>query len=179
MAFRFIISKASKVIFKGLYVSMMALGAISIDGYVLAEEAQYFEKDNFNKFGYHLVRHFWNNVKNQNVRGYSKQIGAQFTGLNTSGEYDRKDQISGLENLILTDFTFQNLKTVRYENTLVIAYDFYAEGEEVTSGPSIDVWNLKDNRWNLISHSYVPFESDELKTKCGCGWKKKNKDRNQ
>lgn len=177
MAFDFIISKASKSLFKGLYFSIMALGAISMPCDVQAQESQYSDKELCNKFGYHLTHHFWSDVKHKNVKAYSKQIASQFKGLNISGDYDKRDQITGLENLSLTDFSLENLKISRYATTLVVTYDFHAEGEGVTSGPSIDVWNLKDNSWKLVSHSYAPFADEELDVKCGCGWKRKNKDR--
>jgi hypothetical protein len=115
-------------------------------------------QDSAQRLARHLVVHFWEKVKHQDVEGYSKQIACPFLGLNISGHYDRDDQISGLEGLTVSTFEIRNLVAERYDDSLVISYDFYAQGAGITSGPSIDVWQQEGHHWQIVSHSYVPFE---------------------
>ncbi len=107
--------------------------------------------------GYHLVHSFWESVMRQDVESYSHKLSHNFQGLNTDGIYNRHDQITGLSGLTVTSFQLENLKTSRSGKTLVISYDFYATGDGIVSGPSIDVWQKCDKTWKQISHSYVPF----------------------
>lgn len=110
------------------------------------------------KRGEALVRRFWNSVERQDIKAYSEAIDCTFRGLNTAGIYNRDDQIAGLSSLTVTAFELRNLVSEKHGKTLVISYDFYAVGEGIVSGPSIDVWYQVCDGWKLISHSYVPFE---------------------
>lgn len=107
--------------------------------------------------GYRLVNRFWTHVMKQDVRAYSNMLACNFQGLNIDGIYNRQDQITGLSSLSVTSFQLKNLTTSRSGKTLVISYDFYATGDGIVSGPSIDVWHKSGKTWKQISHSYVPF----------------------
>jgi hypothetical protein len=115
--------------------------------------------ENSQELGEQLVTKFWRDVKYQRVNAYSELIALNFRGLSISGHYNRNDQISGLENLTVSEFQLRRLRVSQFGNTLVISYNLVAEGEGITSGPSLDVWKQrKCGEWRLISHSYVPFE---------------------
>jgi hypothetical protein len=109
------------------------------------------------KVGYRLVHGFWKSVMEQDVRRYSRELDCSFQGLNLDGIYNRDDQIEGLSSLTVTSFELHNLCTACHGKTLVVSYDFYATGEDIVSGPSIDVWQKTCAGWKQISHSYVPF----------------------
>ncbi len=137
------------------------LFCISSCGYLAAAQARVkSEKIDTQAIGYHLVNSYWKNVMQQDVASYSSKIACNFQGLNTHGIYTRENQITGLSNLTVTAFTLSNLTTSRFGKTLVISYNFYATGEGIVSGPSIDIWHKCGKKWKLISHSYVPFTSD-------------------
>lgn len=114
-------------------------------------------KDHTQKIGEKLVCSFWKSVERQDIQAYSNAIDDTFQGLNQGGIYNREDQIMGLSGLTVTAFELQNLKAARHGKSLVISYDFYALGEGIVSGPSIDVWHDTCEGWKLISHAYVPF----------------------
>ncbi len=107
--------------------------------------------------GYHLVNSFWNSVMKQDIGKYSSKLACNFQGLNIDGIFNRQEQIAGLSSLTVTSFYLSNLTTSRSGETLVISYDFYATGNGIVSGPSIDVWQKCGKKWKQISHSYVPF----------------------
>lgn len=111
------------------------------------------------ELGRKLVTRFWTDVEEQNVKGYSRQMTPNFQGLNIHGIFNRQDQIDGLQNLTVTHFELRNLFAAIYNcDTLVISYDFVAEGEGIVSGPSLDTWCKVRGQWKLVNHSYVPFE---------------------
>ena len=122
-----------------------------------AQRTQKMENSRDETTGYHLVNSFWNSVMKQEVRVYSCKLACNFQGLNIDGIFDRQDQIAGLSSLTVTSFQLNNLTTSRSGKTLVISYDFYATGDGIVSGPSIDVWQKGGKTWKQISHSYVPF----------------------
>lgn len=155
------------VFYKSLMIknmSYLALLAILLMG-VLPVHAREHEgssashEESTEKLAMALVAKFWKEVEHQNVEGYSKLLAIGFQGLNISGHYNRNDQISGLEGLTVTKFKLKNLIAARYLDTLVISYDFLAQGTGVTSGPSIDIWHQEKCHWELVSHSYVPFQA--------------------
>ena len=143
------------IIFK-LCLSLMVLGTVTLTPAPLLS-LSIFDFVTPEAFGKALVTNFWNQVVQQDVKGYSFLIAKNFQGLNTDGVYNRDDQISGLQGLTVTSFTLENVFVAKYHRTLVISYDFIAEGEGIVSGPSIDVWHDRDGHWKLVSHSYVPF----------------------
>ncbi len=122
-----------------------------------AQAANKSENSQNQAIGYHLVNSFWNSVMQQDVRSFSSKLACNFQGLNIGGTYNRQDQITGLSTLTVTSFHLTNLTASRCGKTLVISYDFYAMGNGIVSGPSIDVWYKCGKRWKQISHSYVPF----------------------
>lgn len=152
------------MIFNVFFATVMAVGAISSTssleglstwhhGGDLSDHEEYSPKE----IGKKLVNEFWRDVKYQRVKAYSNLIAHDFKGLNEGGHYDREDQIAGLEGLTVTEFDIRRLTAARYGKTLVISYNFVAEGTGITSGPSIDVWREINNEWFIVSHSYVPF----------------------
>lgn len=137
--------------------SVLLLSNVFICQAVQAKECCGTSERSTQKLAKHLVDKFWNDVKRQDVHAYSHLLAARFQGLNTSGHYNKEDQISGLEGLTVTSFKIKNLIASRYGKTLVISYDFLAEGQGIVSGPSTDIWHKKKCQWKLVSHSYVPF----------------------
>lgn len=150
--------------FNALCASMMAFGVFfvgnSIEAYSIlhhgGDESDHEEKSP-KEMGKKLANQFWRDVKHQRVHAYSELIAHDFKGLNESGPYNRNDQIEGLEGLSVTEFDIRHLSAAQYGDTLVFSYYFVAEGEGITSGPSIDVWQRVKGKWLLVSHSYVPF----------------------
>lgn len=138
--------------------SIMSLGTLSASKPKDARKELKSSKKSSQRLGFTLVNHFWEEVEEQDVNAYSELLAPHFQGINVDGIYTRSEQISGLEGLTVTSFTITNLIAARYCNTLVVSYDFTAEGDGVTSGPSIDIWEEKDHEWKLISHSYVPYQ---------------------
>ncbi len=155
----------SKILFSSLIALGVFIGGNALEGSSLSH---YHDKnsdcraEDSQELGEYLVNKFWRDVKYQRVNAYSELIARGFKGLNIFGHYDRNDQISALQNLTVTVYDLRRLRVSRFGNTLVIAYNFYAEGENITSGPCIDVWKRRNcgSEWLLISHSYVPFEGD-------------------
>lgn len=139
---------------------MLTLSSLFISPEIQAHECSGHESSEpfFNEIGTQLVTQFWNDVENQDVKAYSHKLACSFQGLNTNGIYDRNDQITGLENLTVTDFLLVNVVSAWHHGTLVVSYEFFAEGTGIVSGPSIDIWQKTTcGSWKLISHSYVPF----------------------
>lgn len=147
----------ARVAVKTVALGFCALGTLCFVPSVHASEQQQNAEYSNHKLANTLVHRFWRDVEEQDVAGYSRQIALRFQGLNISGHYDRDEQIAGLESLTVTKFKIKNLSAAKYEDTLVVSYDFLAKGEGVTSGPCIDVWFHRNGEWKLISHSYVPF----------------------
>lgn len=143
---------------KLLFTFLCVLGSFSINIAHSHESTCKCPKAEFSqKLGRILVQRFWKDVENQNVRAYSDQFDDTFQGLNLEGIYNKASQIEALKNLTVTSFKLKKLISVRHENTLVISYDFYAQGEGIVSGPCIDIWVKKGKEWKQVSHSYVPF----------------------
>lgn len=151
------VQKAANTLGMAFCTSLLAIGALCICQPGYASKWSSSSEKSTRTLARHLVTEFWNDVKEQEVTAYSKQISNRFQGLNTSGHYNKDEQIAGLQGLTVTAFTLNHIVAARYKDTLVIAYDFLAEGVGIVSGPSIDIWHKKKCRWNLISHSYVPF----------------------
>lgn len=151
-----VIHKVAGTYHKGLSMFMFVIGMLCMNQTALAHECS--DHSSSEHLATELVHQFWNDVKRQNVEAYSRLISSDFQGLNTDGIYNRKNQISGLEGLTVRSFSIQNLTAARYDNTLVISYDFVARGRGIVSGPSIDVWHKRKYKWKLVSHSYVPFK---------------------
>lgn len=143
----------------GLLAFMLVIAALFTSNDLQAQHnsSQGSSTEFFNEIGERLVTQFWTDVENQDVAAYSKLIACSFQGLNIEGVYNRDDQIEGLENLTLTAFYLENVVAAWHNGTLVVSYNFFAEGDGVVSGPSIDVWQKTACGWKLISHSYVPF----------------------
>lgn len=147
----------ARVTLKTVALGLCAMGTLCLTPAMHAGNKQENLEQLNHKLASTLVHRFWHDVEEQNVAGYSSKIALRFQGLNISGHYNRADQISGLENLTVTKFKIKNLLAARYDDTLVVSYDFLAKGEGITSGPCIDVWFHRNSEWKLISHSYVPF----------------------
>lgn len=150
-------SFAARVAVKTVTLGLCAMGTLCLTPDVHGGEKQENVEYLNHKLASTLVHRFWRDVQHQDVAGYSSQLALRFQGLNIQGHYDRNEQIEGLENLTVTKFKIKNLHAARYDDTLVISYDFLAKGEGITSGPSIDVWFHRNSEWKQISHSYVPF----------------------
>lgn len=138
-----------------LFGSIVALGVLSSSQMAYADNES--NKD-VEKLAKRLVNQFWTDVKLAKVKSYSRLLAHHFQGINTSGVYTRKQQIAGLQSVTVTAFTITKLIASKFGNTLVISYDFTAQGQGIVSGPSIDVWHKKGHEWKQISHSYVPFQ---------------------
>lgn len=152
------VQKAANACGMTLCTSLLTVGALCFCEPGYASKCSSSSEASTQVLATHLVTKFWNDVKEQDVTAYSRLIAKRFQGLNTAGHYNKDEQIAGLQGLTVTAFTLNNLIAARYEDTLVISYDFLAEGSGIVSGPSIDIWHKKKCRWKLISHSYVPFQ---------------------
>lgn len=151
--------KATSACVTSLYASMLIFGSFCVNQNANANECSDSPfKNSTDKLASKLVNHFWDEVQQQNVTGYSHLITTDFQGLNIHGVFNKEDQVSGLQGLTVTKFKIENLVAARYKSSLVISYDFLAEGKGIVSGPSIDIWHKKEGHWKQISHSYVPFE---------------------
>jgi len=153
-----ITQKIAKHSYKVLLATTFVIGTVIVSQSAHADASRHIERDT-EKLAKTLVTKFWDEVKDQNVRGYSELLAFPFQGENISGHYNRRQQIAGLKGLTLTKFKLKNLIAARYCDTLVISYDFWAKGTGVTSGPSIDIWKQGKRDWKLISHTYVPFQT--------------------
>jgi len=160
MHLRSIIQKATRACTVGLFGFVATVGILCTNQTVYAHEnsSVLFEKGS-DKLAERLVTRFWNDVKHANVKAYSKLLAPHFQGINIFGVFTRSQQISGLQGVTVTKFTIKKLISSRYDDTLVISYDFLAEGNGIVSGPSIDVWRKIDHKWKQISHTYVPFNN--------------------
>lgn len=148
-----------KIVPVNLFVILSTIGMVCITPSLVAFECSTSSSINESdqKLGRKLVNQYWNDVKHQDVQSYANKISKHFHGISIQGIYDKCQQVNGLENLTVTSFRLENLVAVRYCNTLEISYNFHAEGEGIVSGPSIDIWHKKGEKWKLISHTYVPF----------------------
>lgn len=147
-----------KKVLKCACTYILTLGIFCIVSADARECSQSCQENDSQKIGEELVSQFWQNVEKQDIRAYSKAIACSFQGLNLAGIFDRADQIYGLSHLTVTAFELKNLVQTSQGKNLVVSYDFYALGEGIVSGPSIDVWHKTSQGWKMISHSYVPFE---------------------
>lgn len=146
------------VIFRFLSASIALIGMMSLHQSAYATcPCSTSSEERTEEIAEALVNRFWTEVKNANVKGYSKLLAKGFQGINIDGIYTRKDQITGLKNLTVTSFKINHLIASKFDNTLVISYHFHAEGQGIVSGPSIDIWQREGFFWKQISHSYVPF----------------------
>ncbi len=153
-----LLQKANKICLTGIYTSLFVLGSFCVNQTAQADEcANSYSEISTEKLARSLVKHFWNEVKEQNVIGYSHLITNDFQGINVEGIFNKEDQVSGLQSSRVTKFKLKDLIAARHGNTLVISYEFLAEGSGIVSGPSIDIWYKKEGHWKIISHSYVPF----------------------
>jgi hypothetical protein len=161
MFFQQLLKISGRISLTGIYASLLLLGSFCLTetAHAHCDKCSSSSKEiSTQKLARSLVKHYWNEVKEENVKGYSRLIALGFQGLNINGIYNRNDQISGLQGLTVTKFRIEDLVAARYKNTLVISYEFLAEGTGIVSGPSIDIWFENDGEWKLISHSYVPFQ---------------------
>jgi len=147
----------SRSVFKALFIFGM-LSSVCITKPALAQSHTLSKEASEQKLAFKLVTKYWKAVERQDVKLYSHFLAPHFQGINISGIYTRNDQISGLESLTVTSFKLENLKASSFNDTLVISYDFQAQGQGIVSGPSMDIWHKKHNKWKLISHTYVPFQ---------------------
>lgn len=148
-----------KKIFKCVCTYLLTFGIFYFVSADARECSKWCQENDSQKIGEKLVSQFWQNVEKQDICAYSKAIACSFQGLNLAGIYDREDQIFGLSHLTVTAFELKNLVQTQEGNTLIVSYDFYALGEGIVSGPSIDVWHKTSQGWKQVSHSYVPFEN--------------------
>jgi hypothetical protein len=156
MRFRSIIRVATSACNVTLFGSIVALGALCTSQPAYAQgDSSTHETE---KLAKKLVNKFWKDVEHQDVKAYSKLLAPHFQGINISGAYTRAQQISGLKGLTVTSFKITKLIASRFQDTLVISYDFTAQGMGIVSGPSVDIWHKKDQKWKQISHTYVPFQ---------------------
>ena len=147
-----------KVALNRIFAFLLTFGIFCIELADARECSQWCQENDSQEIGEKLVCQFWQNVERQDIKAYSKALDCSFQGLNLEGIFDREDQIYGLSHLTVTAFELKNLVQTGQGKILVVSYDFYALGEGIVSGPSIDVWHKTSRGWKLISHSYVPFE---------------------
>lgn len=147
----------SRPVFKALFVFSM-LSSFCKTNPAYAENQTISKETSNEKLAFKLVSKFWKAVERQDVKLYTELLAPHFQGINIAGIYTRSEQITGLKNLTVTSFKLENLKASSFEDTLVISYDFHAHGHDIVSGPCIDIWHKKHNKWKQISHTYVPFQ---------------------
>ncbi len=110
----------------GLCVTLLTLGALSTNHNLSAHDSSC---ESSVALARALLDRYWNDVKNENVKAYSSKIACGFQGLSLSGRiYNRNDQITGFQKIILTAFKIEEITAVRYDESLVISYNFLAEG---------------------------------------------------
>jgi len=141
---------------KAVFASTIVCGSLCVS--VPASAQEYIEKSATHHLASKLVTNFWNQVKKQDVKAYSKLFARDFQGMNVAGAYTRKQQIAGLQALTVTSFKITRLIASQVKDTLVVSYNFKAKGRNIVSGPSMDIWQKIDRRWQQISHTYVPYQ---------------------
>lgn len=154
MLLGFIAQKATRVCTLGLVSSLMALGVVGTSHNAYAEETFHTPTKQLAR---KLVTRFWTAVKHQHVNAYSNLLAPQFQGMNISGSFTRNQQISSLKTIRMTHFKISQLVASRHKDTLVVTYNFTAKGKNITSGPSMDIWQRQGSHWKQVSHTYVPY----------------------
>ena len=145
---------------RGVFVSIVTLGAClySLPAHAHEDSSTSFNVSPREQLIARLVNTFWESVQRQDVRAYSKMLAPKFQGINIYGVYDRAQQIAGLQGLTVKKFKITHVFAAKYNDTLTISYNFTAEGRGIVSGPSIDIWQRINQKWKLISHTYVPYQ---------------------
>jgi hypothetical protein len=148
---------------RGAFVSIVTVGACL---YSLPAQAHEDSSKSFNLVAKQpfvaeraakLVNTFWDSVERQDVALYARLIAKKYQVLSIHGVNDRAQQIAGLKALTVKKFKISHLFAAQTKDTLTVSYNFDAVGKDIVSGPNIDMWQRINGRWQLISHSYVPY----------------------
>lgn len=157
--FRTMKIKATK---SAAFLGIILLAVTSFSGSLHAKSSRCSVSDRLSplELGLALETEFWTAVQEQHINKFTKMVDRTFQGLILSGVITRQDWIDSLTGKTLASFRFENAIASRKKNVLVISYDFFGTGSDVTDGPTVDTWIKKDGVWTMTSTSFVPLLVD-------------------
>lgn len=111
------------------------------------------------EIGEKLVRGIFKDIHDSNISSLSSKLSENFQVVRSSGATDRKGEIEILKGIDLEEYTLDNFKVTRQDQTLIVTYTVKADetiqGETVPKEPvpRLSIFIKTDSGWKWLAHA--------------------------